>query len=486
MRSATEHRVCIVMLGLFATGLPAAGAPAGTTAAVVAPVSSSEPVPPHPLVRAATAVCTSKLLEGRVKMKSLDKLVALASEEPGLTDSDRARLQAFSGVARAGANDPAGARRAFTEALKLDREVSLPPCGPASSRRLFEDRRALVPAGAQAPAGARDEATRKAITERKPVVGLLLAASDGLWAEDVSAALLVAELAGPEALTNQDRARVAAQVGTLQMESGEEVQARATFGEALNLDRNARLPSYAPTRAQQLFDGVRSELPPPPPPLPVVRPAPPPAPPPRTPSSPGLAIELHAGWSGKGSAGTLLNGTSPLLRSGMAFHLAMEVPLNDSFGLSLGAGYGVRGSAFSLSDGVTTILVDEAVSHLRLPLGVLARLPLENDVGLLRLRVLAGLSPELVVGYAGTFTTNGSAAPLTSGGWFDGHGGGNVAIFLGGGAEAGLGHRPSWMLGVEVVGDVHLGEEWSGTAFSDGSNARYFNINVDAYVKYVF
>jgi hypothetical protein len=64
-------------------------------------------------------------------------------------------------------------------------------------------------------------------------------------------------------LEAMDQAQLALRQGLLQMESFDDAGARRSFREALDLDRTARLPSFAPPKTARVLEEVRAALPPP-------------------------------------------------------------------------------------------------------------------------------------------------------------------------------------------------------------------------------
>ncbi|HYV43363.1 MAG TPA: hypothetical protein VFA20_00820 [Myxococcaceae bacterium] len=215
---------------------------------------AASPFPAHPQVMAAEALY-QRHLPGAcdVAMKS-------AWMAPGLTSDDLIHLHFLTALMSLDAGDDPAARRALSQALRIDRSAEPAPVANRL-RQILEETRAQWPA--DSPRGddnSRQEADRKAVAERKPATDALLETVDALYGNlqvdgAVEGAIAVLDLA--KSLAAQDRAKVAVRRGVMLMESaGDEPGARAAFREALEADRGVSIPKYAPPKTRRLFQDV--------------------------------------------------------------------------------------------------------------------------------------------------------------------------------------------------------------------------------------
>jgi hypothetical protein len=188
-------------------------------------------VAPHPLVVAAERLYRLEL------GAPCDALVRYAWEDPELTDADRERLQVIA------------------TARTLDRGDDR-PSSPKPA--------VALPTRAEALESARGD--RIAAWNRRPQVAVLLDAADELYQrgqQDGVKALLELAQDLPEPGVS-DYVQLRLRQGLLAMP--DERQARLAFRDALDLDRDARLPRYAEPKTRHAFDDVLAKLPPKPPP----------------------------------------------------------------------------------------------------------------------------------------------------------------------------------------------------------------------------
>src|SRR4051812_15789687 len=197
--------------------------------------ATAPPAPPPSVMSAAEMLAERKLSDACEVVSQL----GLAS--PDTTESERVRFHLLLAMARAGASDEAGAKRAISEALKLDRGAQMPAFASPDARRLLEEVRATLP-------------------PRERPAQALTRAADALYQGGLllDAATLVLDLTSrAQPLSPEDQAQVTMRRGLLLMEAGEAEKAASAFAETQKLDPKAHLPGYVPPKTRKAFDDAR-------------------------------------------------------------------------------------------------------------------------------------------------------------------------------------------------------------------------------------
>lgn len=115
--------------------------PAG--AATTPPGSASAPPPGKP---SSSMVDLVETLYKKQQFESADIVLGKALTSPETTHSDRVQLHVLEGMLRMESFQEPQARKAFQDALNLDREAKLPDFAPPATRQLFLDVKATLPA----------------------------------------------------------------------------------------------------------------------------------------------------------------------------------------------------------------------------------------------------------------------------------------------------------------------------------------------------
>ena len=215
-------------------------------------------VPAHPLVT-ATVTLYQRGMPG-----ACDALLKLASGVPGMTDDDLVAVQVLAAMRSLDGDDEPAARKALARALRLHGSPEPPPFASSRVRALLADVRSQLPAAwgpKQADPERRVLEAMRTAGAREPAPGVFLRAVDELYKSlEMAGAGVVLDLAlSMSSLTPADRVQVALRQGILRMEFDDEAGARQAFRQALELDRSARLPAYAPPKTVGVFRSI--ELP---------------------------------------------------------------------------------------------------------------------------------------------------------------------------------------------------------------------------------
>jgi len=244
------------------------------------------------------------------QMKALEVQLA-ATARASLTDAESAQhlmlkglVLMVKGLVKAESGNDAQAREAFAQALELDPNARLPATGAAKVQKVFETAKADAAATPPEPrvlienlprlfAEGKLERAELVLAESSARADLTRAESEQLFVlKGVLQVLKSLQGTGP---TDGERARAALGAGTqikaiearlasgadaplsraesaqrhlleglalvikglLQAESGDEVQARASFGRGLALAPGVKLPAVASPRSRQLFEAAR-------------------------------------------------------------------------------------------------------------------------------------------------------------------------------------------------------------------------------------
>jgi len=206
----------------------------------------------HPLVTASEALYQRKLI------RSCDEVRRLALVSPELTEDDRIRFHFLAAVRAIDDGDRSSARAALARALRIDRSVAVPPF--ASSPPLLKLLEEVRPNATQLVPAVEQETPLPTDVDpaslRGPAPRVLLTAVETLYVKlQIEGAGVVLELAGSsKPLTPADHAQIALWRGVLKMEWADEAGARAAFREALEADRNVRLPRSVQGKTSQVFE----------------------------------------------------------------------------------------------------------------------------------------------------------------------------------------------------------------------------------------
>ena len=234
--------------------------PLAVAVLLAATASGAEPpaqwtVPAHPLVTAAVTLYQRQL------PGACDALLKLASRGPGMTDDDLVTLQLVAAMRSLDGDDEPAARKAVARALQFHGSPEPPPFASSRLRALLADVRSQLPA-AWGPKSADPERrvleAMRAAGAREPPPAAFLRAVDELYKSlEMAGAGVVLDLAlSISSLTTADRVQVALRQGILRMEFDDEAGARGAFRQALELDRSARLPAYAPPKTVGVFKSI--------------------------------------------------------------------------------------------------------------------------------------------------------------------------------------------------------------------------------------
>lgn len=220
---------------------------------------------PHVLVAVAEALVQRNLGD------AASIVVRSALVSPGLTRTERARLRLADAARLAGADDEPGAKKQLGDALNLDPMVTFEFPVPARLKELLEDARSLLPpaSGPVPPSSG--------IGREEPAAALIRVV-DLLYANaPPEAADLVLQIGWQYApFTQAEVVQLEVRRGIVKADQFNDAEARDAFKMALDLDRAAKLPDWAPPKTIRQFEEMRAALPAPAP-VPVDKaPAPPP------------------------------------------------------------------------------------------------------------------------------------------------------------------------------------------------------------------
>jgi len=213
-------------------------------------LAADKAVPTHVLLVAA------ETLVQRSQLQATGTVVRTALASPGLTRTERARLRLVDAILLAEVNDPAGVRRVLDDALRLDRTVAFTIPVSAELRERLEDARSMLP-----PASGPPPATGE-VVGREPPARSLSRVVDQLYASvQIEAADLVLQVGWQYApFARDDEVQLAVRKGVVKADLFEDAEARRAFQRALDLDRSAKLPDYAPPKTVRQFEEMREAL----------------------------------------------------------------------------------------------------------------------------------------------------------------------------------------------------------------------------------
>jgi len=186
-------------------------------------------------------------------------IVQITWADSGLTRTNRAQLRLVDAMLREASNDAAGAQKMIADALSLDRNVRFVATTSPRLQGLLEEMRSLLPppSSPQPPPSAEPPG-------REPPGKALVKATDALYTsaqpEAADLVLQIAEQYGP--FSSEEQEQLALRQGIVRAELFDDLGSLRAFKRALELDRAATLPDYAPAKTLRIFEELRRSLPP--------------------------------------------------------------------------------------------------------------------------------------------------------------------------------------------------------------------------------